>query len=499
MPLQHLGRGPLGGAVEAVDADIGGGVDGVLDPGAVFPAREAVLRRKQRGDLHARLPHDVDIAAALAVETGVVGDQPDALALEGREFLIFEHVEPGLGGSVARHFAPRARAAQGLVVAGERDALRVDSERRRHDGRHLAAQRREGRPRVGMHAVGQQDDVRLARRVDPDGGAGEAGVAVGADGEQVAAIAGERRIDVPAQAAQDRLVGRALRLGELLDGHRAEHAHAVQLAAVEHHLCEARQVVGSGEHSRVAGNAAHIARGGVMHHAAQRRLVFGQLLGGRDARHQRGRRLEHRVLHTERLEDVLARVIRDHLAAQAVHELAQQDEIDVAVDEPRARGSGGRIGVGQLDAVLVAGPRNLERHVRLQAREVRHQVADGDVAVAALELRNVLGDLVVQPELALFEQLHQRRRGGHDLGERGAVEDRIDGHRFELRNDRPVAVGLAVNHLSVVPDDQDRARQPSLLDGVVYGRIEGGAGRKGLRAHCGHSEGRAPEKLHIVL
>ena len=73
------------------------------------------------------------------------------------------------------------------------------------------------------------------------------------------------------------------------------------------------------------------------------------------------------------------------------------------------------------------------------------------------------------------------------------------GHRFGLGNDRPVAVGLAVNHLSIVPDDQDRARQPSLLDGVVYGRIEGGAGRKGLRAHCGHSEGRAPEKLHIVL
>ena len=95
------------------------------------------------------------------------------------------------------------------------------------------------------------------------------GVAVGADGEQLAAIAGVRRIDVPAEAAQNGLIGRALRLGELPDGERAEEAHAVEFAAVEHHLGEARQVVGGGEQAGVARHAAHVARGGVVHHSAQ--------------------------------------------------------------------------------------------------------------------------------------------------------------------------------------------------------------------------------------
>ena len=57
--------------------------------------------------------------------------------------------------------------------------------------------------------------------------------------------------------------------------------------------------------------------------------------------------------------------------------------------------------------------------------------------LAALELGNVIGDLVVQPERALLEELHQRRRGGDHLGERRHIEDRIDGHVLELRETTP--------------------------------------------------------------
>jgi len=91
----------------------------------------------------------------------------------------------------------------------------------------------------------------LGGRIDPDGCSGEAGVAEGADGKQLAAVAGKRRIDVPAQAAQDGLVRRALRLGELPDGERIEQADAIQFAAIDHHLREAGQVVGGGEEAGV--------------------------------------------------------------------------------------------------------------------------------------------------------------------------------------------------------------------------------------------------------
>ena len=60
--------------------------------------------------------------------------------------------------------------------------------------------------------------------------------------------------------------------------------------------------------------------------------VLPAALGGRDARQQRGGRLEHALLHAHGQEDILARVFGEHLAAEAVHQFAQQDEIDVAID-----------------------------------------------------------------------------------------------------------------------------------------------------------------------
>src|SRR3990172_8414208 len=52
----------------------------------------------------------------------------------------------------------------------------------------------------GVDAVGEQDDEELFFRVDPDGGAGEAGVAEGAGG-QVTPASGRLRGRVPAQGA----------------------------------------------------------------------------------------------------------------------------------------------------------------------------------------------------------------------------------------------------------------------------------------------------------
>ena len=47
---QHFGRGTVGGAVEAPDAESGGRVGRIGDAGMVFHAGEAVFGRKKRGD-----------------------------------------------------------------------------------------------------------------------------------------------------------------------------------------------------------------------------------------------------------------------------------------------------------------------------------------------------------------------------------------------------------------------------------------------------------------
>src|SRR6266704_2098816 len=98
-----------------------------------------------------------------------------------------------------------------------------------------------------MHAIGEQYDVCLAERIDPDGSPGETGMAVGADRKQLTAIGRKWRIDVPTQSTQDGLVRGRLRSRELLHRQRAENARAFERAFAEHHAGEAGQVAGSGK------------------------------------------------------------------------------------------------------------------------------------------------------------------------------------------------------------------------------------------------------------
>ena len=59
-------------------------------------------------------------------------------------------------------------------------------------------------------------------------------------------------------------------------------------------------------------------------------------LGRRDARPERRPRQEHRVAHPERFEDFLPRELVQRLAAHATHDVAEEDVVDVAVDEALA-------------------------------------------------------------------------------------------------------------------------------------------------------------------
>jgi hypothetical protein len=83
----------------------------------------------------------------------------------------------------------------------------------------------------------------------------------------------------------------------------------------------------------MSGHASHVAGGGVVYHAAQRRLIARQEFRGCNPRAQGKRRLKPRVGHPQRLEDHLPGVLGERLPREAADDLPEQDEVDVAVGE----------------------------------------------------------------------------------------------------------------------------------------------------------------------
>ena len=227
--FQNIGGWPASGvgvAVNAIDRNAGGRVLRVGDVGGVHRAGDAVLGTEDGIERDARgLGEDVDGAASLRVQAGLVGEQSDFLfaigGADGIEVVGLEHIDSGLHRSVAGGDA--AGRGLGLVVSGDAFPAQfiffADGERkgRGHGGRDLGAQRHHASLPAGMYGAGQQDDVGAGGGIDPDRCAGESGVAERSHGEKVAAIAGKRRIDVPAEASQFLGGGRLLRRGHLLD------------------------------------------------------------------------------------------------------------------------------------------------------------------------------------------------------------------------------------------------------------------------------------------
>src|SRR5574341_342822 len=99
-----------------------------------------------------------------------------------------------------------------------------------------------------MDAVRQQNDERVARRVYPEGRAGEAGVAERAEREQLAARSGKGRVNVPAETAQCGTPRRRLRSAELRHGSGRENVPALGSGSSgEQHPAEDGEVVHVGK------------------------------------------------------------------------------------------------------------------------------------------------------------------------------------------------------------------------------------------------------------
>jgi hypothetical protein len=91
--------------------------------------------------------------------------------------------------------------------------------------------------------------------------------------------------------------------------------------------------------------------------------------------------------------------------------------------------------------------------------ETRFLPGDPLLAVPGRELGDVLLDPVPKPELALFDEDHDRRRRGHGLRDRSQVEDHISRHRPGLGDALGLAVGPPENGLPLPGDEEDRPRK----------------------------------------
>ncbi len=103
----------------------------------------------------------------------------------------------------------------------------------------------------------------------------------------------------------------------------------------------------------------------------------------------------------------------ERLAGDARDDVAEQKEIDVAVDE-RFAGSGRRHFIlRQLDRRVVTGPR-MQIDIGTQPRDVRQQVTDRDATFSVpLESRDVRRNRVVEAEASVLDERHHRSGRRH--------------------------------------------------------------------------------------
>ena len=94
-------------------------------------------------------------------------------------------------------------------------------------------------------------------------------------------------------------------------------------------------IAGGAEESRVTGDAAHAARGWIVHDSAEHDAVF--VLRRRDAAAPACRRKKARVLQAQRSGQVALLVLVEGQAGELLDERAQHDEVDVAVAKLHSR------------------------------------------------------------------------------------------------------------------------------------------------------------------
>ena len=158
--------------------------------------------------------------------------------------------------------------------------------------------------------------------------------------------------------------------------------------------------------------------------------------------------------HPERSKDLLRTVHIERHSTYPLHQGPKHNEVDVAVDESRFRRRIRHLRECHAVPSLAPIPWMAQVKIRRQPGIVSQQIANNDIRFAVLrELRNILRDRIVQPNLALFHKLHHRGVRGNYLGQRRQIEDRVRRHRRARRLKRTLAECFAIDHLPIVSHD----------------------------------------------
>ena len=415
------------------------------------------------------------------------------MAREHREVLRGDDVEPGA------HAAGRARRRQERPrfrrqVGGRRLGARR-GRRRRRGGEERRAHRRgdpdaqvadaRGAAAVRVDAVGEHDQVGVARRIDPDRRAGEPGVPDRAHGKERRQHTRERRREVPPERAHRPAV--RVGLPHERDGLGLEVPVAVERPLVHEHPAEPRQVGGRREEARVAGDAPERARARIVRLALEHVAI--EVFRRRHPAPHGVARVERRVAQAERAEEHPVEIAVEGVAAHAPDDLAEQDEAGVAVLEAGARRIVER-DLGERPGRCRKSRRDRARgRDRQEARAVGQDPPDGDpVEGPAPELPQVAPERRVELDRAPLDEGHDGKRGAEGLRERGDVEDRVGRHRRGLGDEPAPAVRTVQEDLVAQPDEDDDARDLSGNYCVARGLVDGDEVRLGGADRWGERE-----------
>lgn len=193
----------------------------------------------------------------------------------------------------------------------------------------------------------------------------------------------------------------------------------------------------------MTGDAIHAAGGGIVDGAAKD--VVAIAFGGSDAAGAISGGAITGIGHFEGAENVIGGEIVEVFPRGELHDVAEEDVIDITVAEAEAGIVGGNFGASEGDGFVITGPVWVARKAGAEARGVSEEVPNGDGRfVVGGEIGNEFGDGIVEIESAAFGEDHDGRCSGDDFGERGGIEDGVFGHRFAFWKNGTVAIGAMV-------------------------------------------------------
>ena len=182
------------------------------------------------------------------------------------------------------------------------------------------------------------------------------------------------------------------------------------------------------------------------------------------------------MLQAESVENVGLGVVAEALARDAFEYILKGDEVGAAVDKLRSGLGATFVFLYYIRAELfravvgMAAAKLEDTGYRGEAGGMGHQLAHGNpldpgTVLPRREAGKVLVYIVVEPDAALLDQLHQRDLGPDALAQRGKVKDGSDGHGLGFRVDAFVAVGLLIDDGIALDYAEHGPRRVPLRDG----------------------------------